>query len=81
MANTEYPDDDLKDIMVHPLFRDVANAKPAESWISTMASVNALLRDGINKDRLLIFTGEADGVSRYNGFVSCSDPHFAQTPD
>ncbi|THV72704.1 hypothetical protein D6D28_03786 [Aureobasidium pullulans] len=73
MANTDHPEKDLEDIMVHPLFRKAATT-PAESWISTMASVNALLRDGINKDRLLIFTGDADGVSRYNGFDDIWDP-------
>lgn len=80
MANTNHPEKILEDIMVHPLFRKAATT-PAESWISTMASVNALLRDGINRDRLLIFTGDADGVSRYNGFVSSPVIRTLQTCD
>ncbi|KAI4757787.1 hypothetical protein E4T52_10166 [Aureobasidium sp. EXF-3400] len=68
MANTNNTSDPLEDIMVHPALRKATDLVPAEPWISAMASINALVKDGLTKDLLLVFEGEADGVRRYNGF-------------
>jgi hypothetical protein len=62
--------DDQDTIMTHPLLRKDTDATPAETWVSAMASVNKLVKEGIDNDVLLIFAGEASGVSRYNGLVS-----------
>jgi hypothetical protein len=70
MANTNNTSDPLEHIMVHPALRKATDLVPAEPWISVMASINALVKDGMTKDMLLVFEGEADGVRRYNGFVS-----------
>jgi hypothetical protein len=70
MADTNNTSDPLEHIMVHPALRKATDLVPAEPWISAMASVNALVKDGMTKDLLLVFEGEADGVRRYNGFVS-----------
>ena len=70
MANTTNTSDPLEHIMVHPALRKATDLVPAEPWISAMASINALVKDGMTNDLLLVFEGEADGVRRYNGFVS-----------
>ncbi|KAI5201407.1 hypothetical protein E4T39_05230, partial [Aureobasidium subglaciale] len=70
IANTGNTNDIFGHAMIHPLLRKPADTIPAEPWISKMASINDLIRDGINKGRMLVFKGEADGVSRYSGFVS-----------
>lgn len=73
MANTDNTADAVEHIMVHPALRKPADLVPAEPWISAMAAVNALVTDGMTKDVLLVFEGGAEGVRRYNGFVS-TDP-------
>ena len=70
MANTNNTANSLEAIMVHPALRKATDLVPAEPWISDMASINSLIKDGMAKDLLLVFEGEADGVKRYNGFVS-----------
>lgn len=70
MANTNTIADSFEATMVHPALRKANDLVPAEPWVSAMASVNALVKDGMTKDLLLVFEGEADGVKRYNGFVS-----------
>lgn len=70
MANTNDTADSDEYIMVHPALRKPTDLVPAEPWISAMAAVNALVTDGMTKDLLLVFEGQAEGVRRYNGFVS-----------
>jgi hypothetical protein len=69
MANTCNTANSLEHIMVHPALRKATNMVPAAPWISAMAAINNMLTDGMTKDLLLVFEGEADGVRRYNGFV------------
>jgi hypothetical protein len=69
MANTSNTANSLEHIMVHPALRKFTDLVPAAPWISSMAAINTLLIDGMTKDLLLVFEGEADGVRRYNGFV------------
>ncbi|CAD0087860.1 unnamed protein product [Aureobasidium vineae] len=68
MANTNNTSDSFEDIMVHPALLKATDLVPAEPWISAMALINILVKDGMTKDLLLVFEGEADGVRRYNGF-------------
>ncbi|KAI4721461.1 hypothetical protein E4T48_02325 [Aureobasidium sp. EXF-10727] len=68
MANTNNTSKSFEDIMVHPALRKATDLVPAEPWISVMASINTLVKDGMIKDLLLVFEGEADGIKRYNGF-------------
>lgn len=70
MANTNDTADSDEYIMVHPALRKPTDLVPAEPWISAMAAVNALVTGGMTKDLLLVFEGQAEGVRRYNGFVS-----------
>ncbi|KEQ98445.1 hypothetical protein AUEXF2481DRAFT_487066 [Aureobasidium subglaciale EXF-2481] len=67
MANTDNINDISGNTMVHPLLRIADDTVPAEPWISKMASIDNLIRNGINKSWMLVFKGEADGVSRYSG--------------
>jgi hypothetical protein len=69
MANTSNTANSLEHVMVHPALRKATDLVPAAPWISAMAAINALVTDGMTKDLLLVFEGEADGVRRYNGFV------------
>lgn len=80
MANIHNTANSLEAIMVHPALRKATDLVPAKPWVSAMASVNALIKDGMTKDLLLVFEGEADGVKRYNGFVSTRHLHFACVP-
>ncbi|KAG9763328.1 hypothetical protein KCU73_g1480, partial [Aureobasidium melanogenum] len=75
MANTNTIADSFEATMVHPALRKANDLVPAEPWVSAMASVNALVQDGMTKDLLLVFEGEADGVKRYNGFDDLWDPN------
>ena len=77
MANTNNTIDPLEHIMVHPALRKATDLIPAEPWISAMASINDLVSDGMTKGLLLVFKGEADGVRRYNGYVSTGSMHSA----
>ncbi|KAI5254046.1 hypothetical protein E4T42_02599 [Aureobasidium subglaciale] len=70
MANTDNTNDISGNTMAHPLLRRADDTVPAEPWISKMASIDNLIRNGINKSWMLVFKGEADGVSRYSGHVS-----------
>ncbi|KAI5272988.1 hypothetical protein E4T47_03745 [Aureobasidium subglaciale] len=70
MANTDTTNDIFGNTMAHPLLRRAADTVPAEPWITKMASIDNLIRNGINKSWMLVFKGEADGVSRYSGHVS-----------
>lgn len=66
--------------MIHPTLRKATDLVPAEPWVSAMASINALVKDGMTRDLLLVFEGEADGVKRYNGFVITRHLPFASVP-
>ncbi|KAK6003225.1 hypothetical protein QM012_001070 [Aureobasidium pullulans] len=68
MANANNTADSLEAIMVHPALRKATEFVPAEPWVSAMASINSLVKDGMTKDLLLVFEGDTDGVKRYNGY-------------
>ena len=80
MANTNNTADPPEQIMVHPALRKPTDLVPAEPWISAMAAINALVSDGMIKDLLLVFEGGAEGVRRYNGFVSTDSLRYACVP-
>lgn len=80
MASTSNTTDLFEAIMVHPALRKATDLVPAEPWISAMASINSLVNHAMTKDLLLVFEGEADGVKRYNGFVSTKHLRFASVP-
>jgi hypothetical protein len=69
MANINKTSDPVEHIMIHPALRKPTDLVPAAPWISAMAAINSLVADGVTKNLLLVFEGEADGVRRYNGFV------------
>lgn len=61
---------------VHPLHRQDTDTVVTEPWTSDMASVNILLTEGIEEGTLLLFEGEACGVSRFDDCVSTEVIHF-----
>jgi hypothetical protein len=79
MANNKTPDP-LEHIMIHPALRKPTDLVPAAPWISAMAAINTLVTDGITKNLLLVFEGEADGVRCYNGFVRTECLSFTYIP-